>query len=74
LTGADIESVCKKATLCAIVEFQNSVRVAPFVVMRNDFLAVLGSDRGGPKRSKTINERSNGAGNLYADTFSNTRY
>jgi transitional endoplasmic reticulum ATPase len=74
LTGADIESVCKKATLSAIVEFQHGVRLAPFVVMRNDFLAVLGSDRGGPKPSKTANQRSNSAGNLYSDTFSNTRY
>jgi transitional endoplasmic reticulum ATPase len=49
LTGADIESVCKKATLLAIAEFQNRSRVAPFVVLRNDFLAVLESDRGGPK-------------------------
>jgi transitional endoplasmic reticulum ATPase len=49
LTGADIESVCKKATLLAIAEFQNRTRVAPFVVLRNDFLAVLESDRGGPK-------------------------
>ncbi len=45
LTGADIESVCKKATLCAIVEFQNGTRRAPFVVTRNDFQAVLQCDR-----------------------------
>jgi len=45
LTGADIESVCKKATLCAIVEFQNGARRAPFVVTRNDFQAVLQCDR-----------------------------
>jgi transitional endoplasmic reticulum ATPase len=48
LTGADIESLCKKATLLAIVEFQNGGRVAPFVVLRSDFLAVLESDRGSP--------------------------
>ena len=40
-TGADIESLCKKATLSAIVEFQDGERLAPFVVLRNDFLAVL---------------------------------
>jgi transitional endoplasmic reticulum ATPase len=40
-TGADIESLCKKATLSAIVEFQNGRRRAPFTVLRNDFLAVL---------------------------------
>src|ERR1700735_2918683 len=47
LTGADIESLCKKATLSAIVEFQDGTRVAPFVVLRSDFLAVLESDRAG---------------------------
>src|ERR1700722_10793194 len=49
LTGADIASLCQTATLLAIAEFQNRTRVAPFVVLRNDFLAVLESDRGGPK-------------------------
>ena len=49
LTGADIESLCKKATLLAIAEFQDGTRVAPFVVLRGDFLAVLESDRGSPK-------------------------
>jgi len=48
LTGADIESLCKKATLLAIVEFQDGNRVAPFTVLRSDFLAVLESDRGNP--------------------------
>ena len=46
LTGADIESLCKKATLSAIAEFQNGTRGAPFIVLRSDFLAVLESDRG----------------------------
>src|SRR6202163_2908773 len=32
-TGADIESLCKKATLLAISEFQNGTRSAPFVVL-----------------------------------------
>jgi len=31
-TGADIESLCKKATLLAIAKFQDGTRVAPFVV------------------------------------------
>ena len=48
LTGADIESLCKKATLSAIVEFQDHTRVAPFTVLRSDFLAVLESDRSSP--------------------------
>jgi transitional endoplasmic reticulum ATPase len=51
-TGADIESLCKKATLLAIAEFQSGARVAPFVVLRSDFLAVLDSERGSPKTLK----------------------
>jgi transitional endoplasmic reticulum ATPase len=57
LTGADIESLCKKATLSAIVEFQNGNRDAPFVVLRSDFLEVLESDRGSPKQLAVINQR-----------------
>src|ERR1700723_2633742 len=34
LTGADIESLCKKATLLAIVELKDGTRPAPFVVLR----------------------------------------
>jgi transitional endoplasmic reticulum ATPase len=49
VTGADIESLCKKATLLAIAELQDGTRGAPFVVRRSDFLAVLDSDRGSPK-------------------------
>ncbi len=69
-TGADIESLCKKATLLAIAEFHAGTRVPPFAVLRNDFLAVLDSDRGSPrqvaviskwKKSKVI---GNGAGEL----------
>jgi transitional endoplasmic reticulum ATPase len=45
-TGADIESLCKKATLSAIVEFQNGIRGTKFVVSRNDFMKALESDRG----------------------------
>jgi transitional endoplasmic reticulum ATPase len=56
LTGADIESLCKKATLLAIVEFQDGTRPAPFIVLRSDFLSVLESDRGNPNQSKTIDE------------------
>jgi transitional endoplasmic reticulum ATPase len=74
LTGADIESVCKKATLSAIVEFQHGTRVAPFVVMRSDFLAVLESDRGCPKQLKASNDLGNGAGDLCPDAFSSTKY
>jgi transitional endoplasmic reticulum ATPase len=67
LSGADIESLCKKATLLAIAEFQEGTRVAPLVVLRSDFLAVLESDRGSPKQSKTANALSNGAGDLCPD-------
>jgi transitional endoplasmic reticulum ATPase len=42
-TGADIESLCKKATLSAVVEFQDKKRSAPFVVLKSDLLAVLES-------------------------------
>src|ERR1700740_2024329 len=72
LTGADIESVCKRATLSAIVEFQHGTRVAPFVVMRSDFLAVLGSDRGCPKERKASNDLGNGAGDLCPGGFGST--
>ena len=41
LTGADLESVCKKATLLAIAEFQKQKSAAPFIVNRRDFDAVL---------------------------------
>ncbi len=70
LTGADIESLCKKATLLAIAEFQDGTRAAPFAVLRNDFLAVLESDRGSPKQVvainkwKSVNVLSNSAGDL----------
>ncbi len=48
-TGADIESLCKKATLLAIAQFQDGTRKPPFVVLPSDFMAVLESDRGSPK-------------------------
>jgi len=41
LTGADIESLCKKATLLAIADYQRGTRGQPFVVSRGDFEAVL---------------------------------
>jgi transitional endoplasmic reticulum ATPase len=73
MTGADIESLCKKATLSAIVEFQHGARPAPFIVVKNDFLSLLGSNRGS-KQIKIVNERTNGVGNFPANAFSNTRY
>ncbi|MGB7436110.1 MAG: AAA family ATPase [Candidatus Acidiferrum sp.] len=73
LTGADIESVCKKATLSAITEFQHGARVEPFTVAQNHFLAILGSDRGGSSQPKGY-PPNNDAGNLCPDAFTNTRY
>ena len=44
-TGADVESVCKKATLLAIAEWQRGSRVEEFTVRAKDFTSVLsGSD------------------------------
>ena len=37
LTGADLETLCKKATLLAIAEFQSGARGKPFVVRERDF-------------------------------------
>jgi transitional endoplasmic reticulum ATPase len=77
LTGADIESLCKKATLLAIAEFQDGTRVAPFVVLRNDFLKVLESDRGNQKQFKTesqLNDKtSNSAGESCPDASTKAR-
>jgi transitional endoplasmic reticulum ATPase len=67
LTGADIESICKKATLLAIAEFQSGRRAAPFVVLRGNFLAVLESDRGSANHLKPANKLSKGVGDLCPD-------
>ena len=40
-TGADVETLCKKATLLAIAEYQRGARDRPFVVHQSDFEAVL---------------------------------
>jgi transitional endoplasmic reticulum ATPase len=40
-TGADLETLCKKATLLAIAEFHSGARGTPFRVHERDFLAVL---------------------------------
>jgi len=73
LTGADLESLCKKATLSAIVEFQNGTRIGPLVVLRSDFLAVLESDRATPRPAAIpINRKeqtrwSNGGGDFHPE-------
>lgn len=73
MTGADIESLCKKATLSAIVEFQHGARPAPFVVMKNDFLSILGSNRASGQ-IEVVNGRTERVKNFPAKAFSNTRY
>lgn len=46
LTGADIESLCKKATLLAIDQLQRASRSRDgFVVTRREFLSALGSEQ-----------------------------
>jgi transitional endoplasmic reticulum ATPase len=40
-TGADLETLCKKATLLAIAEFHSGARGKPFLVHERDFLAVV---------------------------------
>jgi transitional endoplasmic reticulum ATPase len=60
-TGADIESLCKKATLSAIAEFQERKDGAAFVVRRSNFLSILDSKRGTSKPLKTPNVMSNTA-------------
>ena len=66
-TGADIESLCKKATLSAIAESQDGARRTPFVVLRSDFLAVLESDHGSLMELNRTNALKNRAGDLCPD-------
>jgi transitional endoplasmic reticulum ATPase len=73
LTGADIESLCKKATLMAISEYQNGIRPAPFVVLRSDFLSVLDSDRGSPRQLEQANEKNNSSTDTSCNASFNTR-
>ena len=65
-TGADIESLCKKAALLAIVEFQDRSR-SPFTVRRSDFMAVLDSDRGSRRQSPKAESPSDRAADLWPD-------
>jgi transitional endoplasmic reticulum ATPase len=43
-TGADIESLCKKATLAAIVEYRGRVSTDPFHVSRRNFEGAMGTN------------------------------
>jgi transitional endoplasmic reticulum ATPase len=40
-TGADLETLCKKATLLAISDFKRRGRPGALVVHRGDFLTIL---------------------------------
>ena len=72
LTGADIESLCKKATLLAIVEFQDGNRPAPFTVLRSDFLSVLDSNRSNLQEIDCSNASNDRAGNSSPDASINS--
>jgi SpoVK/Ycf46/Vps4 family AAA+-type ATPase len=61
-TGADIESLCKKATLLAIAKVQEGAQGDPFVVRRSDFQSVLDSHRGSPAPLKDAAGRLGNAG------------
>ena len=65
-TGADIESLCKKVALLAIVEFQDRTR-SPFTVRRSDFMAVIDSDRASPRQSPKAESPSDRAAHLWPD-------
>jgi transitional endoplasmic reticulum ATPase len=65
LTGADIESLCKKATLLAIVEFQDGTRREPLMVLRGDFISVLESDFGSATKSANESQRVNACSNVH---------
>src|ERR1700730_7782058 len=61
-TGADIESLCKKATLLAIAKYQDGAQTTAFVVRRSDFQSVLDSHRGSPAPLKDLAARPGNAG------------
>jgi transitional endoplasmic reticulum ATPase len=61
-TGADIESLCKKATLLAIAKYRDSGDAADFVVRQGDFQSVLDSHRGSPASLRDSTARPGNAG------------
>jgi len=61
-TGADLESLCKKATLLAIAKYQDGAPAAPFLVRASDFQSVLDSHRGSPLPVKDPALRSGNPG------------
>ena len=72
LTGADIESLCKKATLLAIVEFQEGTRPAPFTVLRSDFLSVLDSNRSNLQELNCTKTSQRSSRELFSRPFINS--
>lgn len=61
-TGADIESLCKKATLLAIAKFPGGADGAKFHVCLGDFQSVMDSHRGSPMPLHGSNARPAGSG------------
>jgi transitional endoplasmic reticulum ATPase len=61
-TGADIESLCKKATLLAIAKYQEGAQAFPFAVRSGDFQSVLDSHRGSSVPLKDPNARPGNTG------------
>jgi transitional endoplasmic reticulum ATPase len=67
-TGADIESLCKKATLLAIAKYQGGAQSAPFAVRRSDFQSVLDTHRGSPASLKDAAGRISNASDFALET------
>jgi transitional endoplasmic reticulum ATPase len=61
-TGADIESLCKKATLLAIAKYQSEGESAAFAVRRSDFQSVMDSHRGTPMSLRDSTARPGNTG------------
>jgi len=58
LTGADLETLCKKATLLAIAQFQSGAKGRTFAVRQRDFDAVIGeTDRSGGSGGSDLPDR-----------------
>jgi SpoVK/Ycf46/Vps4 family AAA+-type ATPase len=61
-TGADLESLCKKATLLAIAKYQEGEQASSFAVRLGDFQSVLDSHRGSSAPLKDANTRPGNTG------------
>jgi transitional endoplasmic reticulum ATPase len=61
-TGADVESLCKKATLLAIAKYSDGPEGTKFAVGRADFQAVMDSHRGSPMPLNGTNARPGNPG------------